>query len=107
MENFCTGCKSNHQPLSNVWSKQGNLHPSNYNPFDSIYPKENYCGSSYNTLGTSYVPSYNISPNNSSLYNKAIIKFTPAHKEKFGYNSHSTYARMNHTWKTQSPYTAN
>lgn len=107
MEKFCNGCESSHQPLSNVWTKQGSLQPSNFNPFDSVYAKENYCSSSYNTLETSYLPAYNITPNNSSIYNQGVIKFTPMHKEKFAYNSHSTYARMGQTWETQAPYTTN
>lgn len=108
MEKFCNPCSSEHVPLDVTWSNKGSLHPSNYDPFKDMHGhKEEFCcGSRYNTNSTSWTRESNVTPDNSSLYHTAILNMNP-HKERFGYSSHSTYARMGKTWEPQKPYTTN
>lgn len=105
MENYCVGCTSKHQKLLNTWTDKGSLQPSNYNPFQI---SEGYCcGGKYDTASTTWTLGSNVTPDNSSIYQTGVLKFTPYHKESFTLDSHNTYARANQTWLRQPKYTSN
>lgn len=106
----CNGCTSSHQELMNTWNKKGSLQPSNYDPFKSMHWSTEHfcCGGNYDNNSTSWTRTANVTPgNHPTVYNQAVIRFTPAHKEKFCADCHSTYSRINQTWTHQKPYTSN